>query len=387
MIKIGILGCRGIPNHYGGFEKFAEILAIRMVKDGYDVSVYCSSEHPLKTNNYKGVKRICKKDPEKHLGTFGQFIYDLFCILDSHKRKFDIILQLGYTSSSVWYWLLPRRSFIITNMDGLEWQRSKYGKYTRYFLKYAEMLAARHSDYLVTDAVGIQNYLKQNYNIISRYIAYGASLPERISKKILCNYGLRPYKYHLIIARLEPENNIELIIQGYLLSESDIPLVIVGKQNTPYGKQLTEVYKNPKVIFMGSIFNDNILNSLRFYSFLYFHGHSVGGTNPSLLEAMASKSLICANDNIFNREVLGQNAFYFKNQEDISILLQNLKDKSSFKNKIDGNIESIHSRYNWDLIITAYELMFMSVLLNQTQLRESKEYQRLLIRNEVFIKG
>jgi hypothetical protein len=164
-------------------------------------------------------------------------------------------------------------------------------------------------------------------------------------------------------------------------------LVIVGKQNTPYGKQLTEVYKNPKVIFMGSIFNDNILNSLRFYSFLYFHGHSVGGTNPSLLEAMASKSLICANDNIFNREVLGQNAFYFKNQEDISILLQNLKDKSSFKNKIDGNIESIHSRYNWDLIITAYELMFMSVLLNQTQLRESKEYQRLLIRNEVFIKG
>ncbi len=119
---------------------------------------------------------IHKMDPEKWMGTAGQFIYDLNCILDSRKRGFDVILQLGYTSSSIWGWLLPKKAIVITNMDGLEWKRSKYSRPVRRFLKFAEKLAIKTSDYLISDSVGIQKHLKTAYNADSEYIAYGADL-------------------------------------------------------------------------------------------------------------------------------------------------------------------------------------------------------------------
>ncbi len=146
-MKIAILGSRGIPNIYGGFEQYAEYLSIGLAKLGFEVSVYCSSTHPEKAITYHGVKRILCNDPEGRIGTAGQFVYDLNCIIDARKRDFDIIYQLGYTSNSVWWWLLPKKSIIVTNMDGLEWKRSKYSSKVRLFLKYAERLAVFHSDH------------------------------------------------------------------------------------------------------------------------------------------------------------------------------------------------------------------------------------------------
>jgi hypothetical protein len=175
-VKIGIIGIRGIPNQYGGFEQFTEYVAPELVLRGHEVWVYNSSLHPYKENNWKGVHIINQFDPENRIGTPGQFIYDLNCILDSRKRNYDIILQLGYTSSSVWSFLFPRKSLIVTNMDGLEWKRNKYSKLVQSFLKRAEKWAVLNSDALIADSKGIQQYLQNKYNKTSGFIAYGATI-------------------------------------------------------------------------------------------------------------------------------------------------------------------------------------------------------------------
>ncbi len=138
---IGIMGTRGIPNQYGGFEQFAQFLSEGLVKRGHEVAVYNSSNHPYQEKYFKGVEIIHCKDPENSLGTAGQFIYDRNCILDAQRKNFDVLLHLGYTSDSAWYRLWPASSAHIINMDGTEWKRSKYGWLTRKFLRYAESLA------------------------------------------------------------------------------------------------------------------------------------------------------------------------------------------------------------------------------------------------------
>ena len=152
-MKIAILGTRGIPNNYGGCEQFAEIFAVFLAKKTHDVYVYNSHNHIFQEDTFKSVNIIHQYDPEYKIGTVGQFIYDLNCILDSRKRNFDIILQLGYTSNSIWSFLLPTKSIIITNMDGLEWKRSKYSKIVQKFLKFAEKKAVKSSDHLIADSL------------------------------------------------------------------------------------------------------------------------------------------------------------------------------------------------------------------------------------------
>src|SRR6187402_1988287 len=153
--SIAILGTRGIPNHYGGFEQLTEYLAPALVKAGHSVTVYNSHHHPYKERSYKGVELIHCYDPEHILGSAGQFIYDMNCLIDARKRKFDVILQLGYTSSSIWGRLFPLGSVTIYNMDGLEWKRTKYSKPIRRFLLYAEKLAVRFSDFFISDSLVI----------------------------------------------------------------------------------------------------------------------------------------------------------------------------------------------------------------------------------------
>lgn len=153
-MRIAILGSRGIPNNHGGFEQFAEYFSVYLASNNHDVYVYNSHDHAYQDKEFKNVNIIHCYDPESKLGASGQFIYDLNCILDSRKRNFDVILQLGYTSNSIWYWLLPKKPVIITNMDGMEWKRSKYSPKVRKFLKYAEKLAVKSSDYLIADSIG-----------------------------------------------------------------------------------------------------------------------------------------------------------------------------------------------------------------------------------------
>ncbi|MDM1073370.1 DUF1972 domain-containing protein [Empedobacter brevis] len=354
MTKIAIFGTRGIPNYHGGFEQFAEFFAVYLANKGEDVYVYNSSIHPYKEQTYNGVKLIHCKDPEDKMGTPGQFIYDLNCILDARKRNFDVILQLGYTSSTIWWWLMPKTAKIITNMDGLEWKRSKYSKKVQHFLKYAEKLGAKHSDHLVADSLGIQSYLRNKYNKASTYIAYGADVFTTPDESILNKYQIKKGEYSLLIARFEPENNLEMILDGVSISSKKETFLVIGKHETAYGEFLKNKYKAfSNIIFTGGIYNFEELNNIRYYSRLYFHGHSVGGTNPSLLEAMASNCLICANDNQFNKGVLKKNAFYFSDSKDVNQLYTHLEKENELE-KIHQNINAIQNEFSWEIINEKY---------------------------------
>jgi len=361
-LKIAILGTRGIPNRHGGFEQFAEYLSVHLAKHAHQVYVYCPHNHPYQANSFKGVSIIRKYDPENKIGTIGQFIYDFNCILDSRKREFDIILQLGYTSSSIWYRLLPKTSKIVTNMDGLEWKRSKYSYFGRLFLKFAEKLAIKSSDFLISDSIGIKDYIYLKYNSHSLYIPYGATVFSNPNPKTLSKYNLKAYNYNMLIARLEPENSIEIILRGVKKASLSIPLLVIGNHKTKYGSYLKEKFKNQSnIIFLGSIYNIEILNNLRYFSNIYFHGHTVGGTNPSLLEAMASESLICANDNIFNKAILEKDAIYFKNDDDISRIIKSFN-KIKHKDFLINNLFKVRSIYDWHDINKQYEEFLLETI-------------------------
>src|SRR5690606_2149890 len=231
------------------------------------------------------------------------------------KRNFDIILQLGYTSSSIWSGFFPKKSLVVTNMDGLEWKREKYNALTRQFLKYAEKIAVQKSDHLIADSKAIQVYLKEKYAATSVYVPYGAENYEPYGDALrgLSAFNIAPFSYDLIIARFEPENNIEPVLKSYSNCPNDILVLIGNYKATAHGRHCYKRYGHfSNVHFAGAVFDSEVLDNLRFYSRLYYHGHSVGGTNPSLLEAMACGALIAAHDNDFNRAVLDEDAFYFK---------------------------------------------------------------------------
>jgi glycosyltransferase involved in cell wall biosynthesis len=368
-MKIAILGTRGIPNYYGGFEQCAEFLALGLIKRGHKVLVYNSHDHPFKDKIWNGVDLIHCYDPENKLGTAGQFVYDLNCVLNLRKQKVDIILQLGYTSSSVWGWLLPKKTVVTTNMDGLEWKRTKYSKRTRKFLLWAEKLGVKYSDHLISDSKGIQDYLKTKYNKKSEYIPYGADVFKDPKELVLKEYGITKYNYDLLIARLEPENSIEMILDGVCMAAVDRSFLVIGKHETKFGEYLKDKYKDfPAIKFLGGVYDMKKLDSIRYFSNVYFHGHTVGGTNPSLLEAMASNSLVCANDNPFNRYILGKDGLYFNNQMDVSTILKNTnKLLNGYQVMLKDNHDKLEAIYSWDNIVDQYLKHFESIKGNITR--------------------
>lgn len=354
-MKIGILGTRGIPNNYGGFEQFAQWLSKGLVDKGHEVYVYSSSHHPYQEKIWKGVHIIHCKDREYRIGTAGQFFYDLRCNKDAVKRNFDVLFHFGYSSDSFWGRRWPKNTINIVNMDGLEWKRTKYNFLTRKFLKQAESWAAKHADKMIADSPAIRDYIFETYAKEPVYIPYGAEIFTNRNASVLTRYRIMPGQYFLVIARMEPENNIEMIIEGWKESKSAYPLLIIGNANNKYGQRLVKKYKDLLIRFEGAIYDQETLNNLRFFSKIYFHGHSVGGTNPSLLEAMACGCRIAAHDNQFNKGVLGNEADYFSTAADLSALITAMKEPAIVEQNISMNLEKIRTSFNPDKIIMAYE--------------------------------
>jgi len=364
-MKIGILGTRGIPNYYGGFEECAQQLGARLVAKGHEVTVYNSHRHPYSEKSFKGVGIIHKYDPENRIGTAGQFFYDLSCIIDAHWRHYDVILLLGYTSSSIWQRLLPPKAVIINNMDGLEWKRSKYTPKVKSFLKIAERWAAKGSDLLVADARAIKDYLAERYQQSMVYIPYGADIFDDPDPTVIERYGVKPGEYNLVMARLEPENNIETILKGASESQSGKVTLVVGNHHTSYGQHLKDKFRDSRIRFVKGAYSKHKANNLRYFSHIYFHGHSVGGTNPSLLEAMACGCLICAHDNSFNREVLGDEANFFLDSTDVANCLDLLGRNDVQKQKIEHNLDKIRMNYNWQVVTDQYELAMQQAMIQK----------------------
>jgi glycosyltransferase involved in cell wall biosynthesis len=369
-MRIGIIGSRGIPNNYGGFEQFAEYLSVGLVKNGFEVYVYCPHDHPYQNPSYSGVHLIHCFDPESFLGTSGQFIYDFNCIMDCRKRSFDLIYQLGYTSSAIWQQLLPSKVILVTNMDGLEWQRNKYNAWVRKFLLYSEKKVIKSSHFLIADSTVIKDYLFKIYHVNAHYISYGAMRFSTPDIQEINKFNLKPFEYYLVIARLQHDNKTEEIIQAVLNSRSDFPLIIVGDPSNKFGKYLVKKYASSKIRFLGSIFDKTQLNQLRYHAALYFHGHSGGGTNPSLLEAMAASARICAHKNPFNESILTEDALYFENIASLTQIIDFDLSKSFWDQKTIHNIARIENYYNWELIIEQYVQFFNRIILKKIEIKQ-----------------
>lgn len=382
-MKIAFISTRGIPNNYGGFEQFAEYISVGLAQRGHEVTVYSPHYHPYRDNEYKGVKIKHIYSPEKWMGgSIGSFFYDYTCLKDALKKEdFDIIYEAGYTSIIPAYIRFNvkniKRPIFTTNMDGLEYKRTKFNKLVQKFVFWEERMAVKHSQYLIADNMGIQDYYKEKYGKESKFLAYGANIYDNYDEEYLKEYGLRKDDYLLVIARLEPENNIFMAISGYIASDlyGKMPLVIVGKTDTPYGKWLVEHYaKYEFVKFVGGIYDFDKINSVRHYSYAYFHGHSVGGTNPSLLEAMAAECFILSHDNIFNRSVLGENAVYYGCTDDAMNIINNLESLvSAYKQDyIKKNLEVIRTQYSWDNLVEEHEKYFQWMLEDAKKRKEDK---------------
>lgn len=370
-MKIAILGTKGIPNHYGGFEQFAEKISVLLVKFGHQVTVYNPHFHSYNESFFNGVQIKKIFSPEKQIGASANFIYDFLCLKDALNDEYDIILECGYHSNAPSYYLMGKKNnpILITNMDGLEWKRSKWGKLTKWLIKKMEILAIKKSHYLISDNVGIQLYYKKEYGVDSFFIAYGADLVSEYDVSYLEKYELKPQEYFLLIARLEPENNIELILDSYKISNLKHPFLVVGNCTTKYGQFLQKKYIGTNVRFVGAVYNMSLLNTLRKYALGYFHGHSVGGTNPSLLEAMASQAFIIAHNNEFNKSVLQHNALYFSDTVELSAIMNALLTYSSIeRNKmIKSNCDLIRTNYSWMHIAKEYETVFIESLLRKSK--------------------
>lgn len=359
-LRIAILGTRGIPNHYGGFEHISEYVSAGLVKKGHSVTVYNSHNHPYTADTWNGVKIQHCYDPEYLVGTAGQFIYDFNCLMDARRQKFDVVLLMGYTSCSIWGRLYPKNSTIITNMDGLEWKRSKYSKRVQQFLKYAEKLAVKHSQYYISDSRVIKDYLEDKYRIHSQYIPYGADVITELEREQIDTNTALKEDYFLLMARMEPENNIETILEGFNNSNSHRSFKVLGDTGNRFGKFIRHRFKNDERIeFKGSIFDTAKVRALQNNSYLYFHGHSVGGTNPSLLEAMASEALIAAHNNPFNKSVLHSDAFYFSDSEEVRYLVETVQRKENEQTMMKNNLHKIEFQFNWEKIINEYEAFIM----------------------------
>lgn len=364
-MKIGIVGTRGIPAAYGGFETFVEEIATRLAStSNISVVVYCD-KNSWSEDNYKGVKLRFISTTKSNSPILFYFLSVWLSVKES-----DIVLIAG-SAGSLFYklkFLLKRNVFIIVNTDGIEHKRSKWSFLKRNFVHFVENFAIKNSDLIVADSRAIKRYWEDRYPGLNKSkiitIEYGANVLLEAKADYLGEYNLVPDNYFLVVARLEPENNIHIIIEGYKKSKSQIPLIIVGSTsaNTDYVSQL-KVQLTAGVKFIGGVYEKDKLSSLRFYAKAYFHGHSVGGTNPSLLEAMGAGNLIIAHDNEFNREVTDNNAFFFKNSSECAMRIVEF-DKLSINDL--NQIKSIHKLriqdyYNWERITSKYVQIFESI--------------------------
>lgn len=355
--RLAILGTRGIPARYGGFETFAEELAVRLVKQGVEVTVYCEAGHLPPLEKYRGIKLIYL--PATECGPLSTIFFDLRCLW--HARKgYDVVYMLGYGAAP--FCFIPRfwRSKVWLNVDGIEWARAKWSNLAKTYFKWMEFLSMWTPNRVIADAEGIKMHLESRHRRLppSTVIPYGAPVLGGLpTASLLDEWGLVSQKYYLVVSRIEPENHVREIVEGYKASKSAIPLVVVGNHNlgTPYSDGLLSL-ADENVRFVGGVYDKEKLQSLRCHSLAYFHGHSVGGTNPSLLEALGCGNLVVAHDNVFNREVTEGSGFYFKSPADIPRLLEQVEALSATERAklADRARARIREKYDWDEIADLY---------------------------------
>jgi glycosyltransferase involved in cell wall biosynthesis len=356
-MRLAIVGIRGLPNNYGGFETLAEYLVEYLSKE-IDITVFCSSrDMDTSLTSYKGAK--LKYVPITSHGALG-ILYDSLSLINA-VSKFDKVLFLGFGGGFVMPFLRKNRNKIILNIGGLDWKRNKWSATAQKVIRKAENLLVRNSAEIVSDNIGIQQYILNTYGRESTLIAYGGDQAEKkeITKEALLKYPFLENEYAFNVARIQPDNNINLILDSFG-DQDQLPIVMVGNwSNSSYGIKTKAAYRDKKnLILLDAIYDRDELDMLRSNCKLYIHGHSAGGTNPGLVEAMFLGLPVFAYASGYNEYTTENKALYFKNKDELVSLIQGYKDLDL--ETIANNLKFIADRaYRWKIVANQYKELIL----------------------------
>jgi glycosyltransferase involved in cell wall biosynthesis len=353
-----IIGTRGVPAAHGGFETFAHRFALHMRDKGWRVTVYCQvDEGPAGPviDEWEGVRRVtfCADS-----GAFGTMTFDWACVRHAMSER-GVMLVLGYNTAIFSALLRLTPNPVLTNMDGIEWKRAKWPWHGRIWLYLNEWIGALTSNKLIADHPEIANHLarrRSRRDIVM--IPYGADPVTQAPEAPVRAMGLTPGRYLISIGRVEPENNILPMIEAFASKPRDLQFVCLGKLDPDNNAYQAEVLKagEGRVLFPGAIYDPAIVQALRFHAASYCHGHSVGGTNPSLVEALGAGNAVIGHDNLYNRWVAGADQFYFADAVGFEAILERIEGQPELLVAAgQAARRRFDSALTWGPVLEAYE--------------------------------
>lgn len=363
--RIALIGDRGIPARYSGFSTLVEELATGLVRDhGMDVTVYCRNQY-YETHPpfYQGVR--CRYLPAPGGKSFESIIHSNLAMLDACPRRFDLAFVVDPGNGPFILPLKAARVPVVIHTDGLGWQRRKWSPLQQRYYKWSEKTSARLADWLVTDSRAMQRYYLDEYGAQSTYIPYSGEVGDEPDANALADYGVEAGDYYLVVARMEPENNVDHIIREYRASGVRRPLIVVG--SVPYASDYARAIAaedDGHVRCVGGVFASATLNALYRHCAAYLHGHEVGGTNPSLLRAMHWGAPCVPIDVVFHREVVGNdNPYFSKTPGDLAAILRALDGDPARRAALGcAAQERATAAFRWDAVVDAYAALFRQII-------------------------
>lgn len=364
-LRIAMIGTRGIPASYSGFETCVEELGDRLVRRGHKVTVYCRSHHiTYDQPSYKGMDLVkLPTIPSKHLDTI---VHTALSCLHASLRRFDVVLMF-IAGNSLVSWI-PRLTGkrVILNVDGLDWKRAKWGRWAKRYIQLAEYLATVFPNAIITDSRSIERYYEERYHAPSAYITYGAEVTRRLPGSYLDQFGLEPRRYVLFVGRLVPENCAHHLVEAFAGLDTDMKCVIVG--DAAYA----EAYKSAlrerageNVVFTGYLFGEGY-QELSSNAYAFVETSEVGGTHPALVEGMAFGNCVVANDTMENLETIGKAGLAYDGQAGApalrAVLQRLIDDPTDVARRRQLSLERVAAHYTWEKVTDQYEALCYEVL-------------------------
>ncbi|XVJ69102.1 MAG: glycosyltransferase family 1 protein [Rhizobacter sp.] len=360
--SLRILGTRGVPAAHGGFETFAEFLALYLVGRGLQVTVYCQEDGggPVFEDQWCGVHRV--HIPVAASGPKGTIVFDWRATVHA-ARKPGLCLTLGYNTAVFCALLRLKGIRNLINMDGIEWSRAKWGALAKTWFWLNDWAGCWLGNHLIADHPQIKIHLSTRVSPRKiTTIPYGADTLAAVPPTAVTELGLEPGRFLTVIARPEPENSLLEIVQGFSQKKRNVVLVVLGnyREDDAYHRAV-KAAASDEVRFVGAIYDKAVVQALRFHSMAYVHGHQVGGTNPSLVEAMGAGNAVVAHDNRFNRWVLGDAALYFSDASSVATCLEKLLTDTGFRLRMQEHTRSRFAQeFTWPHVLAQYEKLLLS---------------------------
>lgn len=375
-MKIALIGTRGVPANYGGFETCAEEIAVGLVARGHEVTAYCRPGNAEgDPTTYKGVRLVYQPFIDsKVLSTFSHTWHSL---RHACRQDFDVLMVFNAGNSPLTILPRLRGHLLAINVDGLEWKRAKWGRLPKMYYQVAEWIASKTAHRVVSDSRRIQAYYDERWHTPSTFIAYGAHIEGPARPEILAEYGLKKDGYFFVASRLEPENNADTMVEAFRRVETDKQLVIAGAANwdSPFVERL-KATTDDRVKFLGGVYKEGHIRELHCGCFAYIHGNEVGGTNPALLKAMGYGNCVLAIDVEYNAEVLDGAGLLWRRHDpdDLAAKMRAaLADPALLERCRTAAVERIRSAYTWERITEGYERLFENLKAGRYRGRPSSD--------------